>query len=198
MAVPLPLLVLLLLAAAIVAGLLWYFFPRWVPRRLPRFGRPHWRWPSLRRRGRWKWSWRWLLWWRRKRKKEPVEPSGDVEPSADELPDLPVEAFVSLADRLAAEGRYAEAVRERLRAIVRGLVDRGVLQHRPGWTVTELARAAAMARPAVDAPLGEAGGIFSDIWYAQRPADAAHDARMRLLAEQVTHAVTAQPVEVGR
>jgi hypothetical protein len=197
-AIPLPLLVLLLLTATIVAGLLWYFFPSWVPRRLPRFGRPRWRWPRLRRRGRWKWTWRssWLLWWRRrKRKKEPVEPSDDVEPSEHELPDLPVEAFMSLADRLAAEGRYAEAVRERLRAIVRGLVDRGVLQHRPGWTVTELARAAAAARPAVDAPLGEAARVFSDIWYAQRPADAVHDARMRVLAEQV--AAAAQPAGVG-
>jgi hypothetical protein len=195
-AIPLPLLVLLLLAAAVVVGLLWYFFPAWVPRRLPRFGRPRWRWPRLRRRGRWKWTWRWswLAWWRRKRKKEPVEPSDDVEPSGDELPDLPVEAFMSLADRFAAEGRYAEAVRERLRAIVRGLVDRGVLQHRPGWTVTELARAAAMARPAVDAPLGEAARVFSDIWYAQRPADASHDARMRVLAEHV--AAASQPAGV--
>jgi hypothetical protein len=99
-------------------------------------------------------------------------------------------AFVALADRLAAEGRFAEAVRERLRSMVRELVDRGVIEHRPGWTVTELAAAAAAIRPAVDRPLGEAARIFSEIWYGQRPADASHDARMRALGEQL-HATLA-------
>jgi hypothetical protein len=180
--VPLPLLVLGLLVTAVVAGLLWYFFPRWVPRRLPRFGRPRWRWSGWRR-GRWKWP----RWRRRKRTKKPREADLGAEPSEDELPDLPVEAFMSLADRLAAEGRYAEAVRERLRGIVRNLVDRAVIEHRPGWTVTELAAAAAAARPAVRGPLDEAGRVFSDIWYGQRPAYAEHDARMRVLTEQVAH-----------
>ena len=76
-----------------------------------------------------------------------------------------------------------------MRAIVRELVDRGVLDHRPGWTVTELARAAAAARPAVDAPLIEAGRVFSDIWYGSRPAYAEHDARMRELVAEVRRAL---------
>src|SRR5437763_1372983 len=95
----------------------------------------------------------------------------------------------SRADRLAAEGRYAEAVRERLRAIVRDLVDRGLVEHRPGWTVTELARTAAAARPAVEPPLSAAALLFSDIWYGNRPAHAEHDARMRALAREVHAAV---------
>ena len=190
MVVPLPLLVLGLIVTAIVVGLLWYFFPQWIPRRFPRFGRPRRGWLRLRRRrGRWKWP----RWRRRKREKKAREEPGTAEPT-DELPDLPVEAFVSLADRLAAEGRYAEAVRERLRAIVRNLVDRAVIEHRPGWTVTELAAAAAAARPAVGTPLGEAGRLFSDIWYGQRPAYAEHDARMRVLTAEV--AQLAEPAEV--
>jgi hypothetical protein len=40
----------------------------------------------------------------------------------------------SLADRAAAEGRFADAVRERLRAVVRELEARGVLDPRPGRT----------------------------------------------------------------
>ena len=37
----------------------------------------------------------------------------------DELPDLPADVLALTADQLAAAGRYAEAVRERLRAMVR-------------------------------------------------------------------------------
>jgi hypothetical protein len=207
--VPLPVLLLLLFGLAAAVAALWYWFPKWVPRRMPRFGRIRWRgwswrwprlrWPHLRwprwRRPRWglRWpGWAALFWWlrRRRRTAEAVEPEPLVEPEAgDALPDVPAEALADLADRLAAEGRYAEAVRERLRAIVRDLVDRGVIDHRPGWTVTELARAAAATRPAVDAPLTEAGRVFSDIWYGSRPAHAGHDARMRELVADVHRAL---------
>jgi hypothetical protein len=204
--VGLPLLVLGLLAAATVVAALWYWFPAWVPRHLPRLRRPRWRLPRWRRprlnmpRWRWPgWRWprlrwpqwrRWLLRWRR-REAEPAAEPEVVQPVAGaELPDLSAEAFASLADRLAAEGRYAEAVRERLRSIVRELVDRGVIEHRPGWTVTELAAAAGSARPTVAAPLAEAAAVFSDIWYGQRPAHATHDDRMRALAGDV-HAALA-------
>ena len=118
-----------------------------------------------------------------------------VPDETEGLPELPAEAFVSLADRLAAEGRFAEAVRERLRAIVRELVDAGVIENRPGWTVTELAAAAGTARPSVRRPLGEASRLFSDIWYGQRPAGPEHDARMRGHAGEM-HAALA-PVPVG-
>lgn len=181
--VPLSLVVVLLFTLAALVGVLWYFFPRWVPRRLPRlrswrWRRPGWRWPS----------------WRRRRGSAESAPLADPEagPATGELPDRQVAEFLSLADRLAAEGRYAEAVRERLRAMVRDLLDHGVIEHRPGWTVTELAGAASAARPAVDAPLGEAAGIFSDIWYGLRPATAEHDARMRTLTGEVARAVSGE------
>ena len=190
--VPPPLLALLLFLAAAVVAALWYWFPAWVPRRLPRFGRLHWH------RPRWHWRWPTLRWrwsalrarWRRRRDAEPAAP----EPVDDAgLPDLTAEAFLSLADRLAAEGRYAEAVRERLRAMVRELVDREVIEHRPGWTVTELAAAAGARRPVVDAPLGEASDVFSRIWYGQRPAHAEHDDRMRALGADLHAALGAAP-----
>jgi hypothetical protein len=189
---PLPLVVLILLALAGAVALLWYFFPKWVPRRLPRFRKPRWRlrlrWPT--------WRWRWPDWrsWLRRRKRKGTETDleqaiEELVASDEELPELPPAVFVSLADRLAAEGRYAEAIRERLRGVVRELVDRGVIAHRPGWTVTELARAAATVRPTVDRPLSAAVSIFSDIWYGQRPATAEHDERMKALTTQVTGAL---------
>jgi Domain of unknown function (DUF4129) len=174
---------LLLLAAGLVAAA-WYWFPawlpwRWWPARRTR-SRARWRWP-------WQWSWRWPRWpWRRRRARPADEPApGLVEAGGDDLPDLPAAAFLSLADRYAAEGRYAEAVRERLRAIVRELVDAGAIENRPGWTVTELARAAGVARPPVARPVSGASALFSDIWYGQRPADRSHDGQMRGYAGEV-------------
>ncbi|MFC6014621.1 DUF4129 domain-containing protein [Plantactinospora solaniradicis] len=170
--IPLPLVALLLVLAGVLTSLAWFFFPAWVPRRLPR----------------WRFSWRW--------RRRPARPAPRPEPEAaddDEpepgLPDVPAASLVSHADRLAGEGRYAEAVRERLRGMVRTLIDRGVLEHRPGMTVAELATAATRSRPEVDGPLGAAGRIFSDLWYGQRPARAEHDERMRELAAELDRAL---------
>lgn len=167
--VSLSLLALLVLVGAVAFGALWYTWPEWLPNR----------------------------WLRRRRRDKPDHDEHDEvedaspaaaeesDPESEELPDLPVAVFLSLADQLAAERRYAEAIRERLRAIVRDLVDHGVVGNSPGWTVTELARAAADARPAVRAPVDEAGTIFSDIWYGMSPATLGHDDRMRILTAAV-------------
>ena len=124
---------------------------------------------------------------------EPIEPVPDAD---DQLPDTPSAVLTLSADDLAAAGRYAEAVRERLRAIVRDLIERQVIDYRVGWTVTELAAAAIAARPVLTAPLRAAGSTFSEIWYALRPATAADDAAMREYAAQVHAALTA-PVSGG-
>jgi len=170
--VPLSVLGLLMVGFALLVGALWHWYPKWIPRRWPRL-----RWPSF--------AWLRNLFRRRPRRVRAEKPEPEPESlpaSDDEVPELPAAEFRSLADRLAAEGRYAEAVRERFRAMVRELVERGVIEHRPGWTVTELATAAAHSRPSVAGPLTEAGRIFSDIWYGQRTATAGHDARMRELS----------------
>jgi hypothetical protein len=193
--IPLPLVVLLLFGAATLVALGWYFWPRWLP----------WRWSvaagdgadgKRRRRG---WRWPRLRWprlrWRRRRPAR-GEPEELVVHETEGLPELSSKAFLALADRLAADGRYAEAVRERLRAIVRELVDLGVIENRPGWTVTELARAAGYARPPVRPSLDAASLLFSDLWYGQRPATAEHDARMREYAGQVHAALIPVPAGV--
>jgi hypothetical protein len=186
----LPLILLILLVLATVIALLWYFFPAWLPKRRNGKGRrwqlrwPKWRWPKWRwRRPRLRWR------WRRKRKAADIggieEQIAELLASEEELPEVPAEAYQSLADRLAAQGRYADALRERYRSAVRDLVLHGVIDNRPGWTVTELARAAGAARTSVDVPLRSASNLFSEVWYAERAATAEHDDRMRTLADDV-------------
>jgi len=130
--------------------------------------------------------------WRRRRRD--LEVLDELPP--DELPEVPADVLALTADELAAAGRYAEAVRERLRAIVRDLIERAVIPHTPGWTVTELAAAAGRARPAVAPPLREAAGVFSEIWYGLRPATLDDDAAMRAHAASVRQ-VLAEPVRVA-
>jgi hypothetical protein len=76
------------------------------------------------------------------------------------------------ADAAAAEGRYDEAVRERLRAVVRELEARGVLDRRPGRTAGEVARDGGAAVPAVADDLRRATTTFDEVWYGGRTADA--------------------------
>ncbi|MEU7959706.1 DUF4129 domain-containing protein [Micromonospora humida] len=181
---PLPLAALLVVLLAGAVALAWYHFPAWVPRRLPRLRLPRLRMP------------RWRL--PRRRRRTADGPGAVALPrprTADD--DLPADTARSLADRLAAEGRYAEAVRERLRAMVRRLVAVGAVAPRAGMTVTELTDAAARARPPVDPPLRAAGAIFAELWYAQRPAAADHDRRMRELADDLDRALSAPPPDGG-
>jgi hypothetical protein len=184
--------VLLLFVAAGLCAAALYWWPSWLPWRWwrllsigagGRWPRPHW--PRLR------WRWRRPRWRRRRGEPEAEAVDEPTTVGGDELPDLPAEAFMSLADRLAAQGRFAEAVRERLRGIVRELVDRDVVQNRPGWTVTELAAMAGTAWPPARPPLDAACRTFSDIWYGQRPANAVHDGQMRERAGEVHAALLA-------
>ncbi|WP_431879314.1 DUF4129 domain-containing protein [Micromonospora marina] len=185
--VPLPLAALILLAVALLVALGWYFFPAWIPRRLPRLSLPRWRRPRLPRfrlpRLR-------LPRFRRRARRPRTDPP-PVRLPAPRLPE-PAAAGLGTADRLAAEGRYAEAVRERLREMVRLLVVRHVVEPRPGLTVVELTEAAARTRPQVRPTLHAAGAIFSDLWYAQRPATAEHDRRMRELATDLSRELTGE------
>ncbi|MEU6073241.1 DUF4129 domain-containing protein [Micromonospora sp. NPDC047074] len=172
--VPLPLAALLLVLAAVLVAAGWYTFPAWVPRRLPRL-------PRLRRR--------------RPERTRPAVPPPAVPTPREPEPELPAATYVSLADRLAAEGRYAESVRERLRAMVRELVARRLVQPQPGMTVVEVVRAATDARPQLGPPLGAAAAIFSELWYGQRPASVEHDRRMREHAADLDRVLTGRPAD---
>jgi hypothetical protein len=86
---------------------------------------------------------------------------------------LSAEEHRTLAEQAAAAGQWADAVRERLRAMVRELEARGVLEPRPGRTAGEVARDGSAAVPAIAAALRRATVTFDQIWYGGRPADAA-------------------------
>jgi hypothetical protein len=92
------------------------------------------------------------------------------------------------ADAYAVDRRYAEAVRERMRAIVGELEDRGVLEPRPGRTADEVARDAGAIVPTVAADLRSAARLFDEIWYGGRPATAGSDAAMREADQRVRNA----------
>jgi hypothetical protein len=92
------------------------------------------------------------------------------------------------ADRYAAEGRFADAVRERMRAIVRELETRGVLEPRPGRTADEVAREAGSAVPAVAPDLLTAATVFDEVWFGGRAATAQADALLRRADQRVLRA----------
>ena len=164
--VPGPLLLLLLILVPGVGGALWYWYPAWVPRRMPR--------------------------WRRAKRTTAPEAEPVITPAEpEEAPAVPEDLL--LADRLAAAGRYAEAIRQRLRDVVRDLAAAGVIVPQPGWTAAELAAVAAAQKPGVAAPLGAATEVFSQIWYGDRPAGPAQDDRMRTLTDQVRAELTRVP-----
>ncbi len=92
----------------------------------------------------------------------------------------------AVADQHAAAGRWAEAVRERLRAIVRGLEERGLLEARPGRTADEAAAEGAAVLPTCAQGLREAARLFDEVWYGGQAASSEMDARFRALDEQVS------------
>lgn len=75
------------------------------------------------------------------------------------------------ADAAALRGDHAEAVRERLRAVVRSLEERGILDPRPGRTALEVSAEAAKTVPALAEPLRRGAVTFERIWYGGQPAD---------------------------
>ena len=75
-----------------------------------------------------------------------------------------------------------------MRAIVRELETRGVLEPRPGRTADEVAREAGAAVPAVAADLRTAATVFDEVWYGGRPATAQADALLRQADQRVQRA----------
>jgi hypothetical protein len=89
------------------------------------------------------------------------------------------------ADEHAAAGRWAEAMRDRLRAVITLLEERTLIDPRPGRTADEAAAAAGEAVPGCAADLRAAAKAFDEVWYGGRPAGPGHDAALRALDEAV-------------
>ncbi len=92
------------------------------------------------------------------------------------------------AARYAESGAWAEAVRARLRAVVRDLEERGLVDAQPGRTADEIARDAGRALPSVSADLRLGARLFDDVWYGGRTADASTYARLVAVDDAVASA----------
>ncbi|WUI00651.1 DUF4129 domain-containing protein [Spirillospora sp. NBC_00431] len=90
------------------------------------------------------------------------------EPLLEDAPSTALDHRAA-AERHAAAGQWAEAIRERLRAIARDLEERAVLAARPGRTADELAQETGEAVPELADDLHAAVRIFDDVWYGDRP-----------------------------
>jgi hypothetical protein len=90
----------------------------------------------------------------------------------------------ALAERSAAQGDWAFAIRHRLRAVARRLEETAVLTPAPGRTATELTRDAALPLPDLKDELRRAAEIFNDVTYGGRTAT---EAGYRVIADLDDH-----------
>ncbi len=89
------------------------------------------------------------------------------------------------AERFAAEGNWASAIRHRLRAIARQLEENGVLNPVPGRTANELARDAAELLPNLSPELSSAAASFNEVMYGEQPGTELAYRNIETLDEQI-------------
>ncbi|QWF79139.1 DUF4129 domain-containing protein [Amycolatopsis sp. CA-230715] len=92
--------------------------------------------------------------------------------------------YRAAAESAAASGAFAAAVRDRFRALVRGMEERGVLDPRPGRTADEAATESGRALPGVADELRWAAQVFDAVHYGGEPATAAEYDRMSALDDR--------------
>lgn len=93
-----------------------------------------------------------------------------------------------LAAEHEAAARFAEALREWLRAVISTIEERGVLDPRPGRTGAGTAREAGPLLPSVRGELLRVVTVFDAVWFGARPATAEDAAAARRLADAVARA----------
>jgi hypothetical protein len=98
------------------------------------------------------------------------------------------------AERMAAAGDWAAALRERLRAVIRSLEERALLDPRPGRTADEAATEAGRVLPDCADGLRAGARPFDDVWYGGHRADADGYASLVELDARVT---AGQPVPLA-
>ncbi|MCX5298107.1 DUF4129 domain-containing protein [Streptomyces sp. NBC_00193] len=91
------------------------------------------------------------------------------------------------AEALAGEGRWSEAVQERMRAVVRSLEERTLLDPRPGRTADEAAAEAAVSLPSHATALRTAARAFDDVTYGAHPATPEMYATLTTLDQALSH-----------
>lgn len=107
----------------------------------------------------------------------------------------------SAAEHFARLGQWTPAVQERMRAIVRSLEERTVLDPRPGRTADEAAAEAGRFLPAHAAALRDAARTFDDVTYGGRSANQQAYTALRDLDTELEHSkpqfATATPTTWG-
>lgn len=106
-------------------------------------------------------------------------------------PETTSAGFRANAERFADGGHWAQAVRERLRAISRELEERALVEPRAGRTAYEVAIDGGRALPVQAAALREAADRFTSIWYGSVPATA-EDYRRLTEIDSAVHRSRAQ------
>ena len=101
------------------------------------------------------------------------------------------------ADAHAAAQRWDEAVRERLRAVVRAMEERGLLDPRPGRTALEAAADGGAQLPSCAAGLRAGAELFDEVWYGGRGATAGDHAALLELDRKVAAARPAPLTAAG-
>jgi hypothetical protein len=91
----------------------------------------------------------------------------------------------SEAERLEGEGRWAEGLRSRHRALVADLVRRGAIPEQAGRTAGEYVRDVAVTLPDATVPLAAATELFEAAWYGGADTGPAEAARFAALDAQV-------------
>ncbi|MEU1617815.1 DUF4129 domain-containing protein [Streptomyces sp. NPDC005722] len=89
------------------------------------------------------------------------------------------------AEEHAHHGRWGPAVQERMRAIVRSLEERALLDPRPGRTADEAAAEAGRPLPGLAGRLADAARVFDDVTYGDRPGTPDAYATLRELDTEV-------------
>ncbi|MYY13765.1 DUF4129 domain-containing protein [Streptomyces sp. SID4919] len=107
------------------------------------------------------------LWWRLG---SPTRTPRGSAPLFDDLPRSAAEHRAT-ADTHAAQGHWTPALQERVRALVRALEERALLDARPGRTADEAAAEAGRPLPGHADRLRAAAHAFDDVTYGGRTAD---------------------------
>ncbi|GAA2091578.1 DUF4129 domain-containing protein [Streptomyces albiaxialis] len=121
-----------------------------------------------------------------------AQPTSDTSALFDNRPRTAADHRAS-SEAHASEARWSEAVQERMRALVRSLEERALLDPRPGRTADEAADEAGLALPEHADALQAAAHSFDEVTYADRPADEAAYLRLRDLDTALRRATPAAP-----
>ncbi|UNZ19036.1 DUF4129 domain-containing protein [Streptomyces sp. 891-h] len=101
------------------------------------------------------------------------------------------------AEAHAAAGHWSAAVQERMRALVRSLEERALLDPRPGRTADEAAAEAGTVLTGQADQLRAAARTFDEVTYAGRAADQTAYTLLRDLDHTLLHTTPAQPTALS-